>query len=43
MAVDLVTRLTLKNQQFQNSLNQSKRQVKDFKRSVSDTGSIKNL
>ena len=43
MAVDLVTRLTLKNQQFQNSLNQSKRQVRDFKRSVSDTGSIKNL
>lgn len=43
MAVDLVTRLTLKNQQFQNSLNQSKRQVKDFKRSVSDTGGIKNL
>lgn len=43
MAVDLVTRLTLKNQQFQNSLNQSKRQVKDFKKSVSDTGSIKNL
>lgn len=43
MAVDLVTRLTLKNQQFQNSLNQSKRQIKDFKRSVSDTGSIKNL
>ena len=43
MAVDLVTRLTLKNQQCQNSLNQSKRQVKDFKRSVSDTGSIKNL
>lgn len=43
MAVDLVTRLTLKNQQFQNSLNQSKKQVKDFKRSVSDTGSIKNL
>ena len=43
MAVDLVTRLTLKNQQFQNSLNQSKRQVKDFKRSVSDIGSIKNL
>ena len=43
MAVDLVTRLTLKNQQFQNSLNQSKKQVKDFKKSVSDTGSIKNL
>lgn len=43
MAVDLVTRLTLKNQQFQNSLNQSKKQVRDFKRSVSDTGSIKNL
>ena len=43
MAVDLVTRLTLKNQQCQNSLNQSKRQVKDFKKSVSDTGSIKNL
>ena len=43
MAVDLVTRLTLKNQQFQNSLNQSKRQVRDFKKSVSDTGSIKNL
>lgn len=43
MAVDLVTRLTLKNQQFQNSLNQSKQQVRDFKRSVSDNSGIKNL